>query len=58
MEHVKVGGAGGLGGCIQIWVIMRAGAEPRCLPERKQFGACVFCAQHIHYVCEAGRELG
>ena len=40
--HAKVEGAvGGGGGCIQISVIMRAGTEPCCLLERKQFARAV-----------------
>lgn len=40
--HEREDGVGGGGGCIQISVIMRAGTEPRCLLERKQF-ACALC---------------
>jgi len=39
-------GKKGLGdgeGCIQISVIMRAGTEPNCLPERKQLHTLCVC---------------
>lgn len=62
VESVHVTEKGSVGGqCIQISMIMRAGTQPNCLPERKQLcmlGVCV-CVDDVHYmrVPARGRQL-
>lgn len=47
--HVTEKGSGG-GQCIQISMIMRAGTQPNCLPERKQLCMLGVDVYDVHYM--------
>lgn len=56
--HVTEKGSGG-GQCIQISMIMRAGTQPNCLPERKQLCMLGVDVYDVYYMQAPvrGRQL-